>query len=208
MAVGDLYQLHFFINNSQTPTECVMGYKMLTGVFTFNTLEALCQQWIDDVQPSLLLCLSENALVSRVQVTTVTSHDEVPGLVDQVSKFGSIVSQALPPNMAALIHLPTDAPNAKHNGRLYLAGTPENGQEEGSLFAAQLALLQTFADELAKDITLDAPETGIFAPVVISRFLDGVKRVPPVGFLVGVAGPKTPMRQQRRRKAINFGYGS
>ncbi len=208
MAVNDLYRLHFFINCSEQVTQCVLGYRMDFGSMDADTLEALCQAFIDDAQPKLLLLLSENALVSRVQVTTVTNHQEVPGLVDQVSQFGNIVSQTLPPNMAAIIHLPTNAPNAKHNGRIFLAGIPEQGQDAGTLTGAQITLNQAFADELAIDLEPTAPQDAIFTPVVISTVLNGAPRIPPVGFPVLLPVAKSLVRQQRRRKTVHFGFGS
>lgn len=208
MAVDDLYRLSFHINASGTETECVLGYRQDSGSNDADTLEALCQAFIDAAQADLLAILSENCLVSRIKVVTVTNHQEVPGLIDQEGQAGTVVSQSLPPNMAAIIHLPTNAPNAKHNGRIFIAGCPENFQDAGTINGISLGLIQDFADELAIDLEPSAPQDAVFTPVVISSVENGAPRVPPVGFDVLIPVAKASMRQQRRRKTREFGFSA
>lgn len=205
MADLDLYQLSFFINCAGEETQCVLGYQQDGGSNDADTLEALCQAFLTDCVPELLLAIAADVAVSRIRVDTVTDHQEVPGLMDLDGEDGAVVGESLPAQMAALIHLPTNAPNAKHNGRIYVSGLMSSSQQEGTIDVAPLALMQTFADTLALDLEPTAPQTATFTPVVISRVENGAPRTPPIGFPVLIPLAKADMRQQRRRKTPHFG---
>ena len=206
MADEDLYALSFSIDCAGEQCLCVLGYKQDGGTNGPDTLTALCQAFIDDVVPSLEAALAADVEIDRVSVDTVTNHNDVPGVIDLNGHSGDVVGVACPAQMAMLIHLATDAPNAKHNGRIYISGCDVDSQTQGQLDAGQTVLMQTLAGKLNDTLSPTAPETADFIPVVISRFLDGVKRTPPVGFLVTTPVAKLDIRQQRRRKTTHFGY--
>lgn len=205
VAIGDLYQLTFNINCAGEETECTLGYEQDAGSNDADTLEAMCKAFEDDVVPSLLLAISSGVSVDRIRADTVTDHQEVPGLIDYKALDGLVAGPALPAQMCALIHLPTNAPSAKHNGRIYLSGLSIAAQQEGTIDNGPLALLQTFADKLAIDLAPTAPQDANFTPVVISRVVNKAPRVPPIGFPVLIPLAKPSMRQQRRRKTPHFG---
>lgn len=205
MATGDLYRLAFNINCDGEETTCVLGYLQTAGANDANTLELTCQDFIDDKVPLLLDWLSSSATVTRVKMDTVTDHQEVPGLIDMNGFVGDVVVLPLPAQMSCLIHFLSTAPNAKHNGRIYIAGLPFDDQNKGEISVAPLAVIQLFADELLVNLVPGGGQTAIFTPVVISRFEDGIKRVPPLGFTLLSVTAKKDMRQQRRRKTPHFG---
>jgi len=205
VAIGDLYTLSLFVDTNGNPTENVLGFEQISGGNGADTLEALAQAWIDNASTALRACLSDEAEFSRVLVNTVTANDEVPGLIDNINFVGTNVGEALPANMAACFNLMTDAPNSKHNGRIFLAGCPENEQAEGTWDPAMVTLLNFFAVKLGNNLIPSAPEDSEFKPVVISRFLNGIKRVPPIAFTMLTATARVDLRQQRGRKTGCFG---
>lgn len=205
MADKDLYALSFFINCAGEETQCVLGYEQDGGSNDADTLEALCKAFLDDVVPSLLLVLAADVAVDRITVETVTNHQEVPGLMDLNGQDGAVLGVSLPAQSAVIIHIPTNAPNAKHNGRIYVSGLEVGDQSEGTVAGGPLVAWNTFAAKLALDLEPTAPQDATFTPVVISRVVDGAPRVPPVGFGVLIPIAKADMRQQRRRKTPHFG---
>lgn len=205
MAINDLYQVTAFINVDGTECQMTMGYEQFLGSNDADTLEATAQAWLDLCLVAFRAMTSDGCEINRVQVDPVTATDEVPGFIDTTSVSGDLLGESMPSNMAVVIHLPTIAPDAKHNGRVYVPGIPEDGQAEGTLEPAQIILCDTFAATLAIDLQPSVPQDAEFRPVVISRVVDGVPRVPPVGFLVGVPVLRTSVRQQRRRKTERLG---
>ena len=208
MAVDDLYGMTVQIRTPGNTTQVGLGFKMTDGTIGNDTLEAACAQWVTDVLPTLLLMLAADTSVKRVEMCPLTEPNEIPGCVDLTGQVGAVLGDALPSNMAAVMHLGTDAPNAKHNGRIYVSGVSEEGTVEGTLIAAQQTLNGNFALLLNDLLLPSAPEDAEFTPVVISRIVDGVPRVPIVGFDILAAVARPIIRQQRRRKTRSFGFSA
>jgi len=208
VAADDLYYLTVQIRTLGNVTQIGFGYKQTTGSNGPNTLQAGAANWVSQSLPTLLLMLSEQVRVQRVEMVPVTEPLDVPGCVDLVAQDGAVIGEALPSAMAAVISLPTDAPNAKHNGRIYISGVIEGGSDEGTLTAGQQTLNNAFAAKLNDTLIAAVPETAEWVPVVISRFVAGVPRVPPVGFIIGEAIARPIIRQQRRRKTRSFGLSA
>ena len=206
MAVDDLYLMKVQIRTHERVTVINLGWLMDAGTVGPDTLEATCLAWKLAVLPTFLLALADDVSVERIAMDPVTDTSEVPGILDMYAEDGVVLGDGLPSTMCAVISLPCTGPNAKHNGRLFISGLSELEQNSGRLTAAQQILMDNIATKLAVDITPTAPETANFTPVVISRFVDGVKRVPPVGYLITVPVAKNIMRQQRRRKTFSYGY--
>ncbi|GAH74485.1 unnamed protein product, partial [marine sediment metagenome] len=89
--------------------------------------------------------------------------------------------------------------NSKNNGRIYLAGIAEDSQTDGTIIPLEVTNIQDFADALVLPIDILQPGGEKFTPVVISRYLDGVLRVPPIGYGLDYCTAKPSIRQQRRR---------
>jgi hypothetical protein len=206
VADEELYLMTVQIGVAGFETEFGLGFVQDGGTNGPDTMEATCQAWEAAVLPTLLLALSGGCRVHRIAMKPITNTNEVPGVVDLTGEDGAVLGDALPASMCAIIHMATVAPNAKHNGRLFISGVSEEAQVEGTLTGAQLTLMQNLADKLAIDVEPSAPETATFVPAVISRFVDGAKRTPPVGFLVTIPVAKADLRQQRLRKTPAFGF--
>lgn len=206
MAVGDLYLLTVQIRTGGNVTQIGLGFEQDAGTNGPYTLEATTTAWELSVLPTLLLALATDASVERIAMVPVTATDEVPGQTDYYAKDGVVIGDGLPSNMAAVIHMATTGPNAKHNGRVYIAGISELEQNAGRLTVAQQTLMDNIATKLALDVAPTAPEDANFTPVVISRYVDGVKRTPPIGYPVTIPVARNIMRQQRRRKTPSFGF--
>lgn len=205
MAIGNLYDLSFYIDVAGNATQCTMGYIQTAGGNDHDTMEALCAAWLLNCETELRASLSNQASLARIRAEAVTGIDQIPGFIDFNGKIGTFISQALPSNITGLYHFGTNAPNAKHNGRLYVSGMPEGGQQEGTWDPSFVVVMQAFADKLEADLVTLSPQDAEFSPVVISRAVSGAPRVPPVGFFIGECTPRTSLRQQRRRKTDCFG---
>lgn len=199
MADGDLYSLTVHLLNEDQPVSFSMGYEQDGGTYGIETGLAVCVKFTADYLPKLLLCLTDDVTVDQLFFNPIGISTELAGFANLSGAVGGILGEPLPSNMAALVHLPTVAPNSKHNGRIYLPGIPEASIVGGVISVAQLALIQTWATQMFVDIVPAAPEDATFKPIVISRFVGGVKRVPPIGFDILEPVAKNEVRQQRRR---------
>lgn len=207
MAIQDVYQLTIQIETPGNVTDINLGYEVTAGSVGFNTCRAACIKAIANFNAELLACLAVGVFIRRYSMTPITATLEIRGFVDLLNIEGTVTGDSLPANIAAIISLPTNAPASKHNGRIYISGLSEESQDEGALEAGQKTLMDDFAAKLNDTIEPDSPETAVFTPVVISRFVDGAPRVPPIGFAVTTPIAKTDLRQQRRRKTPAFGVG-
>ncbi len=205
MAVNDLYVLTVHYKSADAIVQFSMGYRMDSGTYGVSTGLAVCAKFVASYLPNLLLALSDECEVDQISFDPVTNVTELGGVANLNNALGLVVGQALPANMAALIHPKTVAPNSKHNGRIYLAGVAEGSIVAGVFDAPSLALIQTFADDLFVDLVPDSPEDATFGPIVISRFENGIKRVPPVGFDILAPLAKNEPRQQQRRMTPRLG---
>ncbi len=208
MASGDLYVLTVHLTVEQTACQFGQAYRMSQGSYTIATGTATAQAWFDANISNLLLCISDKVEIDSITFDPIGVSTELSGSSALNGAVGSVASQPTPANVAALIHLPTDAPNSKHNGRIFLPGIAEAGIVAGVIDAPNLALIQTWADELSENLEPASPEDAVFVPVVISRFVDGVKRVPPVAFDIGLPIAKNATRQQRSRMTRRHGISA
>ena len=182
MAVNDLYQVTTQVRTAEGIMSFHFGYLMEAGLIGPSTLNALAFFFATNRLDKYVLACSTDIEVDNVEARAITNDDDIPGSGNLNNLEGVLLGESLPNNSAAVISLKTTAPNAKHNGRMYLPGTPEDVQNDGVLQAGQITLWQAFATVLELDIVGMPGESAEFTPVVISRFLNGVKRTPPVGF--------------------------
>ena len=200
MAKDDIYLLTCHYQSNTAICQFGMHYRMGDGTYGTSTALAVCTKFVDDFVPLLLLALSDQVEIDQIAFNPIAKlSNELSSVADLNGADGAVVEEAMPANMCALIHLPTVAPNSKHNGRIYLSGVSEDAIVAGLIDTAPLALIQTFATKLFDPIVPDSPEDADFAPIVLSRFLDGVKRVPPVGFDILEPIAKNEPRQQQSR---------
>lgn len=202
MAVDDLYLVTTQVRTAEGVMSFHFGYKMDAGLIGANTLGALALFFAQNRLDKYVLACSTDIEVDYVEARAVTNDDDLPGAVNFNNLEGVLLGESLPNNSAAVISLKTNAPNAKHNGRMYLPGTPEDQHDDGVLIAGQVTLWAAFATVLELDIATIPGESAEFTPVVISRVLNGAPRVPPVGFTL-VSGIVRPNLKQQRRRGGN-----
>ena len=205
MAVADLYELTVHLTVSDTACQFGQAYRLHSGSYGIATGEAAALKWWEDKDSLLLACLSENTEIDAVRWNPIGISTELDGGIALNGANGDLIQEPIPANVCALIHLPTDAPNSKHNGRIFLPGIGEQEVQSGIIEPSEMVLLQLFADELLEEVVPDSPEDAVFVPVVISRFVLGVKRVPPVGFDIKLPIAKNAPRQQRSRMTRRVG---
>jgi len=205
VAENDLYQLKVHYQVADAFCQFTMGYRMGDGTYTVDTPFAVIEKYVASYLPSLLQAISTQCEVDHITFGPIGISTELAAFGNMDNADGVLVGDALPANMCAIIHLGTVAPNSKHNGRIFISGVPEDVQFEGIMTAPQLQRVQDFADLLFNPLVPDSPEDTDFAPVVISRFVDGVKRVPPVAFDILAPLAKGELRQQQRRTTDRLG---
>jgi len=201
----DLYELTIYYSVEQTECQMSIGYRQDGGSFGVDTATAVCVEFVASFIPTLLATLSSAVQVDEVKFVPITNLTELAGAAAIVAAPGTLGANPLPANMCGIISIKTNAPNSKHNGRMFVSGLPEDGQFEGQLTGPQLTALQDWATIIFNDIQPSAPEDAEFNPVVISRIEDGVKRVPPVGFDFKTPVAKIDMRQQQQRLGTRRG---
>lgn len=109
---------------------------------------------------------------------------------------GTIESQALPGVCAGIISKRSTFGGKRGRGRVYIAGVPENGAENGQLTEAQRVLMQDLADRFNDDFGWG--DTGTATPYLWSRNVGGEAGVR--GVAVSHAIADTVLGTQRRRR--------
>lgn len=208
MAVNDLYVATTFCRTAEGVMQFTFGYKQDAGVVGPDTLRLASVEFALNRLDALMLAISSDVEVDKVAFHSVTNFDDIPGYANFNNIEGALGGEAVPNSSSAVLSLKTNAPNAKHNGRIYIPGVVETDQEEGTLKAAVQTAINVFGTKLELDLVLAGPETAEFTPVVISRFVDEVKRVPPVGFSLVSALVRPNMKQQRKRGGRRFGLST
>lgn len=208
MAILDFYTTKVFLSGNNSYWQISFDWLMFAGSINYDTLSNMNVQIKDDYISLLMLALSENVELDNITTSCVTADDEIPGFSNYNNVIGALLFKPLPANMAACIKQVTEAPNAKHNGRMFIAGCPENSQAGGNFTGAQTTLLNTFATQLMVDLAVDSPDDAEFHPGVISRYEGGSKRPTPVFYRAASYSADVNMRQQRRRTTERLGIST
>lgn len=209
MAVGELYTVTFRWEGAAGGYHTTLSYKMLSGTLDQNTLTLLADNR-GTVLSAFLKSVNSNQMnLVAIKAFQMTGRDETPGLTRFAQpNAGIVASEALPLGGAAVLSILTDAPNAKFNGRMFLSGVPESFQDEGQITAGGTTAYNSLGTALLADTTTLGPGLAVFTPVVISRFLAGVKRTPPIGHAVLAATVNPFVKNQRRRNTRFLGVGA
>lgn len=208
MAVDDLYRLNACLSTPGGPFTFSQCYKQISGTNDEDSGDQAVSRWHIVFGTLLLACLSDECELEELTWQPQSGVNEIPGLTPYAAQPGTIISPPLPLNVAAVISQITDAPNANANGRIFLAGIPENAMDDGIQTGAYNAIIQAFADELVDNLVVAIGLAAEYAPVVISRFLGGLPRVPQVAFDVLSTVAKFQLRQQRRRTTRTRGISA
>jgi len=199
MALNDLYNLTIFLSGPASSGSIVLGYRQNGGSNGPNTLQSACEFFVANQALVLRTALSTECTLREVQMHQVSVGNEIPGIESTAGLVGTRVGNSLPWGAASVLTKITNAPNAKFNGRVFIPGISEDDVLDGIITSALATILIAVGVEILATVSTSLPETATFAPVVISRFLDGIPRVPPVAFDILNVRVRTTMNQQRRR---------
>ena len=178
MAVGDIYQIQVYYNIGSERTMNVLHYKETVSSTDLIPAQTLAQAVYElfFTRYATLLFSDESQVVlitgRRIKPTSGVPATLVIGTVAFPAINGTGVGAPVPPQAAALISFYTDLATANGRGRIYVPGVQNAAQNDGQLLAAQLALLEAFADEFESDIVAVGPGTGEWHLVVYSRELE------------------------------------
>lgn len=208
MAINDLYTAQFRFEGAGSGWTSSMAYRQTDGGNDENTLTDLAVKIALFVEDSFKATQTGLVDMTSVLVYQVTGTNETPGRTRfQQPNAGGVAGNALPMGMTSVISWLTDAPNAKHNGRMFIGGVPEDGSDDGQLTVAQLALMDTLIADLLSAMGPIGALSAQFEAVTISRVIDGIPRVPPVGFKIVSGAAETFVKNQRRRNTRFLGVG-
>jgi len=205
MAVGDLYQLRVDYTLPDSNVSIGLGFRQKAGTNGPATLRSAVDFFNANRLAAFLDVLSTEVEVDQIRMDLVSPGDEIPGFVNLVGIPGTRIGPPLPAGSAAVLSWITDAPNAKHNGRFYIAGIPEVDVVDGVLIAAILVDLGLLGTDWNQDLLTSLPEDAVFELITISRFVNGGPRILPIGFLVENFVIRVPMYSQRRRITRRLG---
>lgn len=203
MAIGDLARLEVPIFIAGQTTQCVLGFR-------FNTLAAnlalLTADFNTNMLASFLVPISTTASCAELVANDVVPGTAAPSVLTvSPPKTGTdgLNGPVLPPQDALVLSWKTALKGRSYRGRTFLPAMNQGRQSNGVWLApalsggggvvtAMLARYGTFGASLD------------FSFVVISEFLNGLRRVTPVGTQVISGSVNTIVRSQRRRQ---FGVG-
>lgn len=209
MSLADVFSCSVETLCEDVPATNTFFYRKLSGSLgTFPALD-LNTIFVTTLKPKILDILSSDTILMRVITRAVLAEAAVPyeANFDQNAK-GTRGAEPLPPSLAGLFELVTTSINSRNNGHLYFAGMCEADVVSNTWVAG----LITAAAALGTTIAADLPASSdgiIYTPVVVSRFLAGAPRVPPVTFDVdSVRFSEGRISQQRRRTSGQQGIKS
>jgi hypothetical protein len=208
MAIGDLYEMVTYVRTAERPMQFTFGYRMEAGTINPDSMPKAALKFSQDMLDTYILCCATGLEVDKVEMRPVTNTTDLIGGILFNNKVGTLIGDPLPNSSNPVIHLLTNAPNSKHNGRMFVPGCPEEANEDGDVSVVQQALLNTFGTGLLLDLIPDFGETAEYTPVVISRYLAGVKRTPPIGHTLVSAIARPFFRQQRKRGGKRLGLST
>jgi hypothetical protein len=151
-------------------------------------------------------CMSDLASIQEITARVVVGDWLPTSRYEIADKPGNVSQQCLPSENSVVLSQYTNAPNAKYNGRIYFGGLPEEFADQNELTSAGNAAFSALALELIKTIVISSPVAATWAPVVISRYEDKVKRVPPVYFKWETSSIRQSIYGQRRRRSRKQGF--
>ena len=199
MAVDDLYQMTVEMETAGSIWYWGFQYAQTSGSNDVQTLEELCTTFNGAVGADLLPCLGTDSFFRITEAKCVTDPSEIPGMAPPVGQQGSSFVVSCPANMAAKSYWGTTSPNSKHNGATNWSGVPISFQDGGQLTAPAISSYQFLMNTLDNVLTGVGTGSAEFTPCVISRWLDGVKRVTPVPYFITNHSLSSYLGNMRRR---------
>ncbi len=208
MAINDLYTAVFQFEGAGSGFQTSFHYVQDAGTNDNQTLNALATSIAIAVEDDMKAILPIDIDFVGISVHQVTGSNEIPGFTRfQQPNAGTFGGSSLPLGGSAVFSWLTDAPNSKHNGRMYFGGVSKTASEEGELTAGYKTAAATAIASLLLDLDNIGVGNADFKAVTISRVLAGVPRVPPVGFLILSGAVDSFVKNQRRRITKFVGVG-
>lgn len=199
MSALDLYRANFECEQGGNRWNFGLNYQQVSGTNDADTLEEFAIDINGALSGNLHSCMSDLAFHRLTEVYPITENDEIPGQAPPLFQGGTVAGDVLPSNMAAKGLFTTNAPNSKFNGSVNFSGVPVSFQDAGRLTAGAITAYITLLDSMIDNITGVGSGSAEFAPVVVSRWLNGQKRVSPVPYAMESASISTRIGNMRRR---------
>ncbi len=199
MAVNDIYQVSTQCQVAGKQWEWGYQYQMVAGLPAVNMLEELAIGFNLSFSALFALMTANDCFWEYTEAHAITKNGEIPGSAPVILPGGLFGGTSVPLNMAAKVLWITDAPNSKFNGSTNFSGISELGQANGILTAAQGTAIDNLVTPLRVNLASIGDGAAEFKPVIVSRFLDKIKRPVPVPFNILSSLTSTRMGNMRRR---------
>lgn len=199
MAIGDIYQINCQVMTAGTKWTWIFQYKMSAGAIVPETLEELAIAFNGAFRTEFHAMSADDVFWTYTEAFNLSKNGDIPGSAPVLLPGGTFGGNAIPSNMAQKCLWITDAPNSKHNGGTAWSNVSVDGQAEGLLTAPQITATQALLVKLKDTFVSIGSGAAEFVPVIVSRFLDGIKRDPPVAFQILTSALSSRIGNMRRR---------
>lgn len=201
MAINDLFTVQYRYLLSARVCTGIVAYRATFAEVLSTLSRSLDRAFNDEIVPLLQACWSNEVSIQSTYVLGVNPAGKIPSYTYQTDDTGSIAAQAYPGDSPLVIKMITDAPNSRHNGRLYLSGFADTNVTAQVLNAAYLAgPLAALATALKGTIVDPDSASRIWQPVVLTREDLGIPIIPPTSFdVINTVTQNTIFSQRRRR---------
>lgn len=201
MSVGDLWavKIEYFVQGRVCSVN--LAYRSEHSNPGPGIARSVEDAFIADVIPALEDVWSVDVETQMIYVHGVNPAGLIPAYTHFVAQAGNRLGGAMPNDSPSVITLVTDAPNSKHNGRVYISGISETDVDSQVLTPAfRAAQWADLGDALVADITDPAVPANIYSAVVLNRMVLGVPVTPPSSFGVASFAENGNIVSQRRRR--------
>lgn len=200
MAVNDLFTVEMRYLSDAREMSSVFAYRATFGEAVVPMSRSLDRAFNADIIPEVLATWTTEVQLMSTYVLGINPAGRIPSYTYQTADFGTIVDDTYPNNRTYVIKQITNAPNSKHNGRIYMSGFGHGNVTAQILNAAYLdGVVQDLIDVLVADIVDPDEASRIWRPVVVNRVVLGVPVVPPGFFDVEALTANATIFSQRRR---------
>jgi len=197
--LGDILEVKLFGVCNSIDTLNVFYYANVAHAGgSTSDISALSEAFGTVLVPQIAAPLTNAAHFSLVTVAYAIEPDLIDSFIVDVSGGGE--SETLPVFNAIGFRYERTSVNVRSGAKRF-AGVPEDGQNAGVITPTYQTTCETLATQLGAILTWPDPvPTYGFAPVILSRYLDGALRVPPVAYdIAGVTF--TGITSQNTRKS-------
>lgn len=207
MAVGDIWYNKFNFSTNNRAWSFGLWFEETTGFSPTDSGQPIARALYAKFQASLLGIINVESKFESIQSWRRHSGTAIPGYLKVQSGDGGRGGNAMPNDNALVINLQQEAADAKHNGRIALAGQSDGDHEANDFTNTYLTTqVKTFTDLVPTTVSAVGPDTGDGRIVILSKTF--VPAATPIGTCLDVtnAQANTRVLTQRRRKQKACGY--